>query len=35
MVHQPGGTEPFFKEKLAREHLHMARADEEIYLLEN
>ncbi len=28
-------TEPFYKEKLAREHLHMARVDEEIYLLEN
>lgn len=28
-------TEPFYKEKLAREHLHMARADEKIYYLEN
>jgi len=28
-------TEPFYKEKLAREHLHMARADEEIYILED
>lgn len=26
-------TEPFYKEKLAREHLHMARTDEEIYYL--
>lgn len=28
-------TEPFYKEKLAREHLHMARADEEIFLIED
>lgn len=27
-------SDPFYKEKLAREQLHMARKDEEIYLID-